>query len=348
MPVFADFEAGISSLMAKELDVYRDWLGITETARPLDYYQLLRLPPFTDEMPKVRAHYRKMNSHVRKFATGDYAKPSQELLNELAKAMLCLTDAQRKREYDASLGRQDAGEGRRRTLEEILLASKSIDRDQLTKARNYADAVGLEVRDALVQQKMVAPDVVMLAYAESIGLPYIELEDIGVDEQLVPQIPPTIARQHSCVPVMIDGDRLLMASPNPLIPDVEEELRLRFNLPVRTVLCTAAGINAVVAKHYPRDAAEAPAPAAAPSKKPAAKPAAPKKPASTPSSEERLRRRKMVALITFNVTVILCMVVAIVLRGGMAYLGFLDFVIAFFLASVTAAATLGISMWRDL
>lgn len=90
--------------MAKQLNVYRDWLGITEAARPLNYYQLLRLNKFEDNMGLVRERYRKMNGHVRKFAAGDYAGPSQELLNELAKAMLCLTDARRKREYDASLG----------------------------------------------------------------------------------------------------------------------------------------------------------------------------------------------------------------------------------------------------
>jgi hypothetical protein len=78
----------LTSPMAKQLDVYRDWLGIQETARPLDNYQLLRLKRFTDDTQKIREHYRKMNSHVRKFATGDYAAESQELLNELARAML--------------------------------------------------------------------------------------------------------------------------------------------------------------------------------------------------------------------------------------------------------------------
>ena len=91
--------------MAQELDVYRDWLGIKETTRPLDNYQILRLKRFEDDTSKIRSHYQKMNEHVRKFALGEHAVRSQELLNELAKAMLCLTDQQRKREYDAALGR---------------------------------------------------------------------------------------------------------------------------------------------------------------------------------------------------------------------------------------------------
>jgi len=299
--------------MAKELDVYRDWLGITETARPLNCYQLLRLKPFEDDPARIRNHYQKMNAHVRKFATGDYARQSQQLLDELARAMLCLSDAKRKREYDATLGRKDAGQRRRRSLEAILLARKTIDRDQLNKARNYAQAVGLDVRDALVQQKMAAADVVMLAYAESQGLPYVELEDVGVDERLISQIPPTLARQHSCVPLMIDGGQLLMACPNPLAPEVEKELGSRLNVPVRTVLCRAASVNAVIAEHYPREAAE---PAAAPGKT-TAKRKAERKPDREPlSQDEKLKRRLWISVIVFNVVVMLYMIFRVATYTG--------------------------------
>jgi len=300
----------------EELDVYRDWLGITETARPLDYYQLLRLARFEDNLAKIRDHYRKMNAHVRKFAAGEYASLSQQVLNELARAMLCLTDVQRKREYDASMGRKEEGEARRRTFEEILLANKVVDRDQLEKARSFAEAVGLDVRDAVLQQKMAGADVVTLAYAESLGLPYIELGDVGVDAELVPQVPPTTARQHSCVPVMVDQDQLLMASPNPLIPDVEEDLRLRFGMPVRMVLCTPTAINAVIAEYYPRDAAT-PAATPTPAKKTAAKAATPKPEAPPLTRDEQIKRRTMISVVTFNVVVVLYMLYRAVFTSGM-------------------------------
>ena len=243
--------------MAEALDVYRDWLGIGDTERPPGYYTLLRVKKFEDDPAKIRSHYRKLNAHVRKFATGEYADLSQQLLNSLAKAMLCLTDARRKAEYDASLGRRDSGPGRRRTLEEILIFRKVVDTSQLERARNYADAVGLEVRDALVQQKLASADIVMQAYAESVGLPYIDLSDIGVDESLVPKMPAMLARQHSCAPVMVDEGQLLLASPNVLRPEVEEEMRLRVGLPVRSVLCTPSGIHKLVDKYYPKEAAQA-------------------------------------------------------------------------------------------
>lgn len=336
--------------MAEQLDVYRDWLGITEKARPLNYYQLLRVNPFEDNTARIRAHYRKMNAYVRKYATGDYAEQSQQLLNELAKAMLCLTDSQRKREYDASLGRTTEEEGRRRSFEEVLLRNKIVDRDQLDRARRFADAVGLELRDAVLQQKLAAPDAVMLAYAESEGLPYIDLDDIGVDEGLVPQIPPATARQHSCVPVMIDDGQLLIASARPLLPDVEDDLRLRFDMPVRTVLCTPARLNQAVAKHYPRDAVYV-APKSAGKEEPAKKRKAPKpvREKVYRPRDEQLKRSGMIALVAFNVMVIAYMFYCIAFRQGMGmneYFG--AAVTAVVLGAATAAAVFGLSFKMNL
>jgi hypothetical protein len=301
--------------MAQTLDVYRDWLKIAETARPLNHYQLLRLKAFEDNPAKVREHYRAMNTHVRKFATGEFAHKSQELLNELARAMLCLTDARRKSEYDATFGRKDAGTGKRRTFEQILLATKVVDQAALDKARNFAKAINVEVRDALVQQKLAKYEAVLPAYAESIGLPYLDLNDIPLDPGLIGQVPPVIARHHSCVPVMVDDHQLLIASPNPIDPNVEEELRLRFNMPVRTVLCSPANINDVIAKHVPRDASAAPPPAAraatpaqaAPAQAaPAAAPAEKAAPRG-PLTDEQQKERRNVAIVAFNITSMVCM-----------------------------------------
>ena len=223
---------------AQQIDVYRDWLKIEETRRPLNYYQLLKLKKFEDDPVRVRSHYRQLNAHVRKFAAGEYAAQSQALLNELAKAMLCLTDSKRKAEYDATLGRIETQPGKRRSLEELFLLRKVIDRDQLGKAREFADAVGVELHDAVVQQKMAKPEIAVQIYAESLGLPYVDLSETGVDVEIVPQVPVLLARQNSFVPVMVDDGQVLIASPHPLKHEIEDELRLRLGMPVRSVLCT--------------------------------------------------------------------------------------------------------------
>jgi len=330
--------------MSSTLDVYRDWLGVKEAARPLNHYQLLRLKTFEDDPAKVREHYRKMNAHVRKYAAGEYAKESQALLNELARAMLCLTDTTRKAEYDASLGRKEQQTGGKRTLEQILIGRKLIEPAQLEKARQYAQVVGVEVRDALVQQKLATWDVVMPAYAESQGVPYIDLDDLGVDENLVPKVPAVTARQHSCVPVMFADNRVILGSPNFIPPEVEDNLRISFGVPIRWALCTPPQINAAVEKYYPKAAAAAEMAArggvvARPAQAPAADGAAPTN-APVYSAEQRADRRKdqiQKTLLAFGMTVILVMILTqyvIKLDSSL-----ISYPAAFLLASIAAGAT---------
>ena len=236
------------------LDVYKDWLGIEEVNRPLNYYQLLKLKSFEDNTLLIRKQYRQLNAHVKKYATGDFIDQSQTLLNELAQAMLCLTDIERKADYDASLGRTSENLRKSKSFEDILVAGKISTSEQVKKAKNYADAVGLEVYQAALQHKLGPPETIMLAYAESIGLPFISLDDIGVDEEYTPQIPPLMARQHSFVPVMVSDGKLLLASPTPINPDVEQELRMLFDMPIRSVICVPSQVNDAIAKYYPKDA----------------------------------------------------------------------------------------------
>ncbi len=240
-----------------EVNVYREWLGIKDAEPPFDFYQLLRLNRFEDDQQRIRRHYRKLNAHVRKYSSGDFARESQELLNELARAMLCLTDVKRKAEYDKSLGRQEVTEGRRLKLDEILLHSGAVDQEKLDKAKKYAEATGLSLRDAVAQQKLVPPETLVQAYAQSVGLPSLDLSDIKIDESLFPKLSAVLARSHSLVPVMVENDQLLLASPNPIDLQLEEDLKLRLNTSIRTVLCTPADVNRVINAHYPKEAADA-------------------------------------------------------------------------------------------
>jgi hypothetical protein len=240
----------------QQLDVYKNWLGITETARPLNYYQLLRLKKFEDETSQIRTHFQRMSTHVRKF---QQAAPDEvrTLLDELTKAMLCLTDSHRKGDYDASLGRQGGGETRKRSLEELLVGRKIIDKEQLAKAQSLAAAIGVDLRDAVIQQKLAKPEAVTQAYADSLGLPFVDLSQLTPDPELLPKLPAVLARQHSCVPLMIDQEKVLVASPSPLRNEIEDEIRLRMGMPVRTVLCTPAGIHEAISKYYTKEAAAA-------------------------------------------------------------------------------------------
>ncbi len=86
-----------------ELDPYWKWLGIPPEQQPPDHYVLLGIAPFEADRDVIdNAAVRQMN-HVRTFQGGQHAATSQQLLNELSAARLCLLDEEQKQVYDEQL-----------------------------------------------------------------------------------------------------------------------------------------------------------------------------------------------------------------------------------------------------
>ena len=290
--------------MATAIDVYKDWLGIPEGPRPPDHYTLLRLVQFEDDPEKIRKNYRKLNAHVRKYATGQHSVRSQELLNELAKAMLCLTDPDRKREYDESLGRvfeEKEDVLGRRPMEDILVAKGLITPDQKREAQSFAEARGLFMRDAVVQMKLVDAETATQAYAQELGRSYVDLNEMIPDDSVLDQVPRSVVKRNAMLPLFIDNDVLLVASVDEPTPELEEEMRLRFGVPMRVALATPLAINQAISKYYApgmRDSAAEVAAAASQPKK-GGKPAKAKagKASAAPLTDAEKRERKQLGIL---------------------------------------------------
>ena len=241
-----------------ELNVYRDWLGIPEgelpEEGPPEHYALLRLPRFEDNAEKVRKNYRKLNEHVRTYASGQFGPQSQELLNELAKAMLCLTDPERKRDYDEQHGRavEESAEEARGVMPmgRWLVKQKAISRDQLKEAESFAEARGLSLRDAVVQMKLVKPSVAARALAQSMGLSYVDLGETIPDDSVLDKLPRATVKHHGIMPLFVDDDVLLVACLDDPPHEIEDELRMRYNVPTRWVIAVPLAMNQAIAKYY--------------------------------------------------------------------------------------------------
>ena len=99
MRVFAD-------KMTDSFDPYYNWLGIPAEEQPADYYRLLGIRRYEDSASVISDALDQKMGFVRTCQLGPRAEITQRILNELARAGVCLLNPERKAPYDAQLRRE--------------------------------------------------------------------------------------------------------------------------------------------------------------------------------------------------------------------------------------------------
>ena len=89
--------------MSDTFDPYRKWLGIPPSDQPPDHYRLLGIGEFESDPDVIASAADRQMAHVRTFQSGRHSRLSQQLLNELAGARVCLLDPKKKAAYDTQL-----------------------------------------------------------------------------------------------------------------------------------------------------------------------------------------------------------------------------------------------------
>src|SRR6187200_1771583 len=86
-----------------DFNPYVEWLGLPADLVEPNHYQVMGLPDFETDVPRIAIAADKAMSRVRSFRPGPNAKAWSKLLDELLLAKGRLLDAERKTEYDADL-----------------------------------------------------------------------------------------------------------------------------------------------------------------------------------------------------------------------------------------------------
>jgi hypothetical protein len=89
--------------MSGAFDPYHVWLGIQPHEQPANHYRLLGISVFESDHDVIDHAADRQMAHVRTFQSGKHGPRSQQLLNELASARVCLLNADKKAAYDDQL-----------------------------------------------------------------------------------------------------------------------------------------------------------------------------------------------------------------------------------------------------
>lgn len=112
-----------------------------------------------------------------------------------------------------------------RPLGEILLEMDAITPTQLSDALAEQKISHKRLGEILQDMGVVGREQVLRALAERFGVPFINLRMFDVDPKAVACVPAQFARKHLVVPVLLDGDRLLVAMTDPTDTELVNMLR---------------------------------------------------------------------------------------------------------------------------
>ncbi|MBI3838656.1 MAG: hypothetical protein HY288_12080 [Planctomycetia bacterium] len=136
--------------MSGTFNGYHVWLGIPPNEQPPNHYRLLGIAAFEVDLDVIEHAADRQMAHVRTFQSGQHRALSQQILNELAGARLCLLNPEKKTLYDQELRAKidEAVKGAAVPLGKVVPVAKPV-----------AKAVPLAKPVAKPQARQLSPEV---------------------------------------------------------------------------------------------------------------------------------------------------------------------------------------------
>jgi hypothetical protein len=132
----------------------------------------------------------------------------------------------------------------------ILLHRHVITEAQLAEARDLQVSSGARLEDLLVRLGYASTHEVLLAWAESLGLAFIDLTAMTIPVSVIELIPESVARENCVLPVAVADRMLTVALADPTDLDTIQKLQFILNRDVCPILAPREQIIEAINRHY--------------------------------------------------------------------------------------------------
>ncbi len=136
-------------------------------------------------------------------------------------------------------------------LLESLLRLGYVTPADLKEIRELAAMRGIPLLEAALLGNRLHHDARGWILAETIGIPFLEIEPDSVPLELAELLPETMAREHQVAPISREGNRLTVATADPFCHTAFSSIEEMTGMTVRVAVCPRGTIGAVIARLYP-------------------------------------------------------------------------------------------------
>ncbi|MGE5653962.1 MAG: GspE/PulE family protein [Bacillota bacterium] len=131
----------------------------------------------------------------------------------------------------------------RQRLGDILIDAKLITPDQLKTALEINKATGTPTGEVLVGLGFVTDEAIKRALSQQIKVPFVTLQEMGIDTQAAKLMPEQMAKRYRAVPLRKNGTRLVVAMADPLNVFAIDDIQFTTGLEVDVVVMTERDID---------------------------------------------------------------------------------------------------------
>jgi type IV pilus assembly protein PilB len=89
------------------------------------------------------------------------------------------------------------------------------------------------------------------SFSAALNLPYVRIELIEIEAAALQAVSPAIVRRHTCLPIRLEGRKLVLAMSNPLDLDAIHDVQFASSRQVEPVIASRSEIVSGIDKHYP-------------------------------------------------------------------------------------------------
>lgn len=141
-----------------------------------------------------------------------------------------------------------------RQLGQILVDMGFIDDDQLVLTLEEQQQRPGELLGHVAEELGLITDVQLTqALAEQMDLQVIELGDVKISTEILEQLTETMAQLYRVIPIHLENELLTLATSEPQIITVQDELRTFLGMDVQLVVATEREITQRLEQHYDSD-----------------------------------------------------------------------------------------------
>ncbi|MBI4341692.1 MAG: Flp pilus assembly complex ATPase component TadA [Candidatus Omnitrophica bacterium] len=146
--------------------------------------------------------------------------------------------------------KSSATAGRRVLLGEFLVEQGLISVAQLDDTLKEQVKTGEQLGAILVRRGLVTEQGLMALLSEQLNLPHVALAEIKVQTAAIQKVPAAIATRYQLMPIALDGNRLRVATADPLNVQVLDELKLLLGCEIAPVLSSVREIQQAIQRYY--------------------------------------------------------------------------------------------------